>query len=387
MRILILSSSTGGGHDMRARSIEAWGQQLSTDTQNWSTARYQALEESAGLYSFGVGLYNWIQKKCPWMHHVYFNWLEVFQISASERLLLGKAKYIAKLKEVQPDLVISVHAHTNHAFRSIAHATLPGVPFVSYCGEMFGGYGFSRHWVDPQADAFIGATDAICIAAEKLGMPKERIYSGGFLLKPKFYAAPMEQSERRAYLEEVLELNPDRFTLLLSTGANGAQNHSQCITAMTEANLPIQVVALCGSNQQTLKQLQSLQEQLPELPIRPLSYQEDMFPLLQACHAIFARPGTGTTSESIMAGCPILFNTIGGIMPQEWITVKYLRSKGIEAPLIKDTSRLINTLRSIVDDRTKYKATKLAVTTLRPIHQPKDIFEYLIALVNHTRQN
>lgn len=372
---------------MRARSIEVWSRLVSTDSITWSTYRYQALEESAGLYSLGVGVYNWIQKKCPWLHHAYFNWLELFQISASERLLLGKEKYILKLKEVHPDVIISVHAHTNHAFRSIAHKILPGVAFVSYCGEMFGGYGFSRHWVDPKADAFIGATDAICTTAEQIGMPKERIFSGGFLLNPKFYATPMEEMERKTYLSEVLDLDPDRFTLLLSTGANGAQNHPLCIKAIAESKLPIQVVALCGKNEQALKQVQAMQQKLPSLPIRPLGYQEDMFPLMQACDAIFARPGTGTTSESIMAGCPILFNVIGGIMPQEWITVKYLRSRGIEAPLNKNASSLLNTLRPLVQNPETYTKAKLAMSNLKPAHQPTDIFQFIIELVKRTSRH
>ena len=64
--------------------------------------------------------------------------------------------------------------------------------------------------------------------------------------------------------------------------------------------------------------------------IRALGYRDDMFELMQIADAVVARPGTGTTSEAIMAGCPLLLNTLGGIMPQEWITVKYLRSHGIQ---------------------------------------------------------
>ena len=120
MRILILSSSTGGGHDMRARSLESWCRKLSTDSEPLETFRFQALEESAGIYKFGVELYNWIQKKCPWLHLLYFNWLEIFQISASERLLLGKAKYIAQLEAIRPDVIVSVHAHTNLAMGTAA---------------------------------------------------------------------------------------------------------------------------------------------------------------------------------------------------------------------------------------------------------------------------
>jgi processive 1,2-diacylglycerol beta-glucosyltransferase len=110
-----------------------------------TTARYQALEESAGIYKFGVNLYNWIQKKCPALHHLYFNFLEFFHVSASRHILLGRKKFVKKLLDEAPDIIVSVHAHTNHAFRAVAQSTLPNVRFVTYCGEMHGGYGFSKH--------------------------------------------------------------------------------------------------------------------------------------------------------------------------------------------------------------------------------------------------
>ena len=56
MRILILSSSTGGGHDMRARSLVSWYGSKHNSTPI-TTERYQALEESSGLYSFGAVSY------------------------------------------------------------------------------------------------------------------------------------------------------------------------------------------------------------------------------------------------------------------------------------------------------------------------------------------
>ncbi|MBC8039722.1 MAG: UDP-N-acetylglucosamine--LPS N-acetylglucosamine transferase, partial [Opitutaceae bacterium] len=36
-------------------------------------------------------------------------------------------------------------------------------------------------------------------------------------------------------------------------------------------------------------------------------------------------PGTGATSEAIQLGTPLIHNGIGGIMPQELITVRYCR--------------------------------------------------------------
>lgn len=382
MRLLILSSSTGGGHDMRARSIEQWSALPRAESAAISTHRYQALEQSAGIYKFGVQLYNLIQKKCPALHHLYFNWLEVFQVSAHEQLLLGKRRFIEVLHKTQPDVIVSVHAHTNHAFRAIAKRTLPRVRFVTYCGEMFGGYGFSRHWVDPQADAFIGATEQICSAAARLRMPADKIHYGGFMLHPKFYATPLNAAQKAQLAHTELKLQAERFTLLLSTGANGAQNHPKFIRALEHAGLELQVIALCGRDSAARQALQAMQASLRHVTIRALGYRDDMFELMQIADAIVARPGTGTTSEAIMAACPLLLNTLGGIMPQEWITVKYLRSQGVPAERLKRPADLATQLQPLLAAPQQLAARKQRMIALQPNRQPAEIIGYLAALAH-----
>ncbi len=380
MRLLILSSSTGGGHDMRARSLAAWAARTTDhhpDQSEIEVERYQALEESSGLYRLGVLLYNWIQKKWPRLHHLYFNFLELFQISASRHTLLGKKKFAERLRSFQPDVIVSVHAHTNHAFRAFAQEVLPQVRFVTYCGEMHGGYGFSRRWVDPGADAFIGATPEICDAARQLGMPAARIIFGGFLLDPDFYQPPLAPDERAAWRRDELRLDPHQFTLLLSTGANGALNHLKFIKALDRAGLKLQIVALCGRNAPAREAIDAWASQQNRLTIRTLGYQEAMFPLMQSVDGIVTRPGTGTTSEAILADCPIYLNALGGIMPQEWITVRYLRSQGLAAPLIRRADDLVPMLRPHLHSDAVQQRARAELGTLRPGPEPTSILRAL----------
>ena len=60
MNLLILSSSTGGGHEMRANALKSW----------WTEEKGQArilrpLENGFKLYRWGTSLYNTIQKIFP----------------------------------------------------------------------------------------------------------------------------------------------------------------------------------------------------------------------------------------------------------------------------------------------------------------------------------
>ncbi|MES2310194.1 MAG: glycosyltransferase [Verrucomicrobiota bacterium] len=377
MKILILSSSTGGGHNMRARSLTEWAQR----DGGIETSTHQALESTHGLYRFGVETYNWIQRHAPWLHHLYFNYLEVAGMFKSASRIMGKEKFIQHLQTLRPDIIVSVHGSTNHGFFDLAREALPGIPCVTYCGELFSGYGFSKHWANPQADLFIGAVSECCEAATACGVSPEKEWTGGFLLDPHFYSAPMSDAEKDSYRMQQLGFDPHRFTLLLGTGAVGANNHLSLLQKLSSAKVYPQVIALCGKNEQTLSELEAWSKNHPQIPLKAFAYTREIPKLMQISEAIVARPGTGTTCEAIQSGGPIIHNGIGGIMPQEWITVKYTRKHQIS-----ETIHFAGGLPPIVDRWMKNPEVitemKKRLQAIRPPNTPAVILERLKALAS-----
>ena len=65
VRILILTSSTGGGHDARAEAFAEWCFQLYRHQVDVRIE--QMLEKSSVINRAGVGFYNKIQKAAPWL--------------------------------------------------------------------------------------------------------------------------------------------------------------------------------------------------------------------------------------------------------------------------------------------------------------------------------
>ena len=234
---------------MRANSFvhwtrEAYGRAAANDIQI-----HKCLENTHPLYKFGVGLYNRIQRHAPWAHHVYFNFLEVAGLHYSSKRLLGTDRFRAILDHVRPRVILSTHGSLNHGFFDLArqHMGRDNVRCVTYCGELFGKYGFSRHWVNPDADLFVGAVPETVAMARRLGMPADKAMVGGFLLNPSFYRPPLTSEERATFMQQ-LDLDPERFTLLLSTGEHGANNHLAFLEAMRKRKprRDLQVIALCG---------------------------------------------------------------------------------------------------------------------------------------------
>jgi processive 1,2-diacylglycerol beta-glucosyltransferase len=387
LRVLVLSSSTGGGHDSRARALRAWAAGNPTGVP-WEIQQHQALEESHPVYNLGVGIYNTIQRVWPGLHHVYYNILEAVSFcgGSGEGGVLGRAAFQQGVRQAQPDLIISTHDHLNHGFFAAARAALPEAPpkCATYCTELSGGYGFSRHWVNPRADLFIGAVPEVCAQAQKLGMARERTFLGGFLLDPAFWS-PRDPAAERKYLHEELGLEPERFTLLLATGANSAQNHQALLDALAAGGaLPIQIIALCGTDDRTIGDLNVWAKRNPALPLRALPKVPNLAQLLRVTSAVVARPGTGTTTEAILSGVPVIFNTFGGIMPQEMITVKFCREHGFGRVLGRPAD-LAATVRSWLADPGLLAAERTRILAARPDRTPADILRRLQELVSVRR--
>lgn len=325
-RILILTSSTGGGHNMRADAFKAWSEHPKAEYLEIEVGIFYTLDSMHPIYSFGVELYNWIQRFMPRLHHVYYNYLELFPSCRYSKTILGKDKLISVVNCFLPHIVLSVHDHLNHGFFDIIYNLLKGrVRCVTYCGELSGGYGFSKHWVNPNCDLFIGATKETCRKAEELGMSGEKCWNGGFMTKPKFEEQFFCDKNCREWIISELKFDPERFILLLATGANGANCHISLLNKIKNMKNPPQLIALCGNNHNSKSEIINWKKRNSSIPIAIYGYTDQMPRFLKISSAVVLRPGTGTTSEAMLSNCPIIFNGIGGIMPQERITVNFSR--------------------------------------------------------------
>ena len=377
MRWLVLTSSTGTGHNMRAEALRLWVErECGSDVE---LRIHQTLETTHPLYRFGVGLYNTIQRRAPRLHHIYFNYLELAGMHRHGERILGRDKFSAAVAAFAPHRVISVHAHTNHGFFTLARRALPASPprCLTYCGELFGGYGFSRHWANPSADGFIGATPEVCAAARAVGTPTENVYHGGFLLRPSLYATEEEGEAQAVALAAELGLNRRAFTVVLSTGLAGANNHLPILRCLAATGKKFQVIALCSRNTKALHAIEAYAAGHPTLTIRALGQTDRILALLCLASALVARPGTGATSESILTGTPLIHNCIGGIMPQELITIQHCRQHAC-ALTARSAREVVNCILKLQAEPTFAVELRHRLHAARPVGNPAQIVRWIL---------
>lgn len=366
---------------MRANAFKAWATSDAGRDVDLQVKVHQTLEDTTPVFRFGVAIYNHIQRTLPYLQYIYYQALEWLGVTSKAWKIPGGKRFQDVVHEFKPDVVLSTHDHLNHGFFDLARAACPDSPpsCITYCGELEGSYGFSRWWVNPAADLFIGAVEETCQAAERHGMDPRRIWRGGFLLYPPFYDVRLSAEARSDVIRGEWDLDPNQFILLIGTGANAANNHINLLRAIVGERLKIQVLVLCGKSAVTRQRIEQFSSEHPDLPIRAIGYTTEMAKLMQCSNAVVARPGTGTTSEAIQSGCPILFNGIGGIMPQEVITVKYCQKHGV-GYVFKNAKGFAQQLKVILEVQTSAEGIDQAQIQIRPDRSPMEILAKVASL-------
>ncbi|MBE2213632.1 MAG: glycosyltransferase [Opitutaceae bacterium] len=323
LRILVLTSSTGGGHDARAAAFVRWIKRL----HGWSIdVRVESmLEDSSAINRFGVRFYNFIQKHAPWLHHPYYLLIELLAFVNRRGVGLGRRYYRQVLENFQPHLVFSVHDCLNRGYFPEARAQLgaKNVRCATYCSEFSGGYGYSQNWIEPSVDLYISRTQTAADYAVKLGMPRERIVVRGHLMDPRIYEDVLDAAKRRRYRVENLGLDPDKFTVFLATGGVGANNHLALLPALLRYADTHQVIIVCGRNHKAFVRVNEWRKAHPQLRCHLEGYCSTMHLLVQASDVIVTRGGTTTCAKALYYRTPIILNGFGGVMPQERLTAKF----------------------------------------------------------------
>jgi processive 1,2-diacylglycerol beta-glucosyltransferase len=379
VRILILTSSTGAGHDARAQAFAEWCFELYR--HDVDVRIEQMLEKSSTLFSWGVSFYNWIQKKSPWMHKAFFLFVELLSLLNRNSVAWGRKYYEQVLQEYRPHLVFSVHDCLNRGYFQVARRVLgeTNVRCATYCGEFSGGFGYSINWVEPSADLYVSRTPTARDYAVKLGMPRARTRVRGHLMRPRSHLQVLRGPARSEFLEQTLELASDKFTVFLATGGNGANNHLELLPKLLPHADRVQVIVICGRNLETYNQVMHWRSQHPGLECFVDGFSEQVHLLMQVSDAIVTRGGTTTCAKALHFGCPIIFNVIGGIMPQEELTVKFFRN-GDAAELIGSGAEFGGLLTRWMEQPRLYRDLRTRFLDLRYEENPTTVIEELVEL-------
>jgi processive 1,2-diacylglycerol beta-glucosyltransferase len=364
MRVLIYTSSGGTAHDAAAEAIQQWLARLVPAAE---VRVDQVLEHSSGTYRGGVELYNWIQRRRPWLHQLYWRAMELEDLIKPGTVLFGRRYLIRELRAFRPDLLISTHPHTNRGHFDLAKRVVgPQLRCVTCCTELDGGFGFSRNWLSRRSDLFWAITTEVAaeVRRRRPGLP---VASLGPLLYPAYHDAGPAPAQLQG-----LPL------LVLGTGSNGANNHLALLEQLMPFAGQISVVALCGRRAVVQEQVREWASNRRALAVEALGYQgpEAMAALYRRAWALVSRPGARTATEALLMACPLVFNHYGTTMPQELLAPRFYRARGLEHS-IRQPQDLAALVQSWLADPQAYATLRQRYQQHRLIADPHIVMESL----------
>jgi UDP-N-acetylglucosamine:LPS N-acetylglucosamine transferase len=239
-------------------------------------------------------------------------------ITVERRILRDFARAAAANLEARaPLLIVSNHGLITAGLAEAKHRYGLRVPVLTFATEVFN---ISAYWGEPRADSVIAASEDGRRRLIHFGVPAEKITVIGRPIRQAFLNAP-PRSEARARLGL-----GERFTCLVSFGGEGAGGNPRgTITALLDAGMRLQVVAITGRNEPLRRELQQIRPNKNRLRIE--GFVENMAEYLAASDVFVGKAGPSSVYEALAVERPALVTGYAGL--NELGVARYIEREGL----------------------------------------------------------
>jgi hypothetical protein len=218
------------------------------------------------------------------------------------------------------DLVLSVIPHFNRALAESLQRP-EKTPFVTLLTDLAD---YPPHfWIERESEYIIVATERAKQQAMGMGHPLDHVFeTSGMVLKPKFYQKTTVDriSERKR-----LGLEPDCPTGIVLFGGHGPRVMLDIAKKLHQSNSGVQLIMLCGHNQELAAQLKDLKT---KKPIAVQEFTENVESYMALADFFIGKPGPGSISEALQFHLPVIVECNAKTLPQERYNAEWLTEKG-----------------------------------------------------------
>ena len=390
-KVLIMSASTGGGHNRAARAIKEELTNKSIDGITIDCEIIDSLKIVNGtmdkLISRG---YEKSAKYTPKAWGGVYKLTESNLISRNEfkdnpltSLISRKLKKLIEVKK--PDLIIGTHPFPMIALSTLKkHSQLSKNNELSTFTESFHKYyqnldipplitvltDYTTHsaYIQNEIDYYIAGHEYVKELLIEDGIEAEKI-------KP--YGIPVEKSfltnrSRETVLSE-LNLDPNKFTVLLMGGSFGAGSIKDTLSELISIDRDFQIIVITGRNKSLKEKLEKnlmSYEQSIDKNICVLGFTDKMNDLLSAVDILVSKPGGLTTTESLLKEVPMIVPYF--IPGQEEENLDFLSNCGASLRTSKKYTLSI-ILKVLIDNPDRIEMTKENIKSIKKLNASQDI--------------
>jgi len=342
-RILILSASVGNGHVTAAESLRKAFEIKSIarevrheDTLKFTNPLFRRLYGKAY-----IDLVNNVPEVLGWM----YDQLDEPWKNEKRRLFFDKLNtqpFVKMVREYDPDWIVCTHFLPAEIISDLKTKKKIDRPQAIVVTD------FDMHalWLCRNYDHYFVALDETRFYLESLGFDAQKTTVSGIPINPVF-----SESKSREAMREKYSLDQNTPVLILSLGGFGVGRIDGLLDSLRSMRLPVQVLAMCGRNDDLKKRLENGPVSLEGGRIIPVGYTREMDEYMSAADLIVGKPGGLTTCEALAKG--LGFVVVNPIPGQEERNADHLLENGAAIrsnnsatlgykieQLLKDTERL-----------------------------------------------
>lgn len=375
-KVLIMSASTGGGHNRAAKAMKDEIEKKCIDGEHITCEIIDSLKlinttmdkiissgyEKSAKYTPKAwgGVYKMSDANIVSKHE--------YKGNLFNTLLASKLKKL--LKERKPDLIIGTHP-----FPMIALSTLKKkYPYRNAFNSFFvpplisvlTDYTAHSTYIQDEIDYYIAGDEYVKEVLISESVDGDKIKPYGIPVEKSF----LEHREKSVVLEE-LGLAPDKFTVLLMGGSFGAGNIKDTLKELLEIDRDFQIIVITGRNETLKEKLEkSLEKHDIDKNISILGFTQDMNDILSAVDIIVSKPGGLTTTECLLKELPMIIPYY--IPGQEEENMDFLSNCGAALRTSKKFTISV-LLKVLIDNPTRMELLKNNIKSIKKQNTAEDI--------------
>ena len=303
MKVLLLSCSTGEGHNSAAFALQEELESRGVDCVLADPVAFGSEKARKAV----ANTYNNIIKKVPAAFGMLYkvgDWYSAHELPSP--IYYANSLYAdnlcAFIEEQGFDLVVCTHLYAMEAMTCIHKKGMLSVP----CYGVLTDYTCIPFLAETELDSYVIPHEDLIEEFVEKGIPREKIVPVGIPVNEEKFAAriPAGQARKQINAEFAWDDADGRWFLLMG-GSMGFGNMNGLISALqSQLNDNDRVICICGRNEDILS---SIREEFAEdSRIKAVGFTDKVSVLMDASDVLFTKPGGITSTEAIIKNIPLI---------------------------------------------------------------------------------
>lgn len=391
-KVLIMSASTGGGHNRAARAIKEELESRTIDNMSIECEIVDSLKlvnntmdkvisrgyEKSALYTpkaYG-SVYRFSETTIASKNE--------FKTNPLTSLMARKFKHL--LNESTPDLIIGTHPfpmialstlkknnniHSLSRSESFYKSTKVDIPpMISVLTD----YTTHSTWIQNEIDYYIVGHEYVKELLVYEGVDSEKVKAFGIPVEKSF----LSHRDRETVLTE-LGLSPEKLTVLLMGGSFGAGNIKETLEDLVAIDRDFQILVITGRNEHLKDKLSKmLDSTIHNKNICLLGYTNKMNDILASIDVLISKPGGLTTTEALLNDVPMIVPYF--IPGQEEENLDFLTNCGAALRTTKKYSLPV-LLKVLIDDPSRLDNLRKNIKSIRKFDSAVNISNLVVDIL------